>query len=46
MHDRHGHLDDHALFQEVSIIEHGVLANEAGAGAVSVDAEHFLEGGV
>lgn len=46
MHDRHGHLDDHAFFQKVSVVEQSVFANEAGAGAVSVNAEHFLERGV
>lgn len=46
MHDRHGHLNDHAFFQQVLVVEYGVLADEAGAGAVSMDAEHFLEGGV
>lgn len=46
MHDRHGHLDDHAFLQEVLVVEHSVLANEAGSSAVSVDTEHLLKCGV
>ena len=46
MHDRHGHLDDHAFPEEVLVFEHDVFADIAGAGAGGVHSEELLECGV
>ena len=46
MHHCHGHLHHHVLAKQVLVIEQRVLAHEARACALGVDAQDFLEGRV
>lgn len=41
-----GHLDEGAFLEEVLVVEEGVFADIAGAGAFGVETEEFLECGV
>ena len=43
--DARGHLDDGVLFEQVFVVEQGVLQHEAGGDAEGVQAQHFLVDG-
>lgn len=41
-----GHVDDGVLFEEVAVVQEGVLQDDAHGGVVAAGAKDFLEGGV
>ncbi len=41
-----GHVNDAVLFEEVAVLEEGVLQHDAYGGVVAPGAKYFLEGGV